>query len=358
MQQDIWARSYWVPLQARSLPMGAAIGGRHTVTGVTTTPTRERTVAHITEVMVIIIQRLTMILLRELTDGNRLLMGRTGRQRAAPVTILTPALMREVLQFRRLMEAEAQRKRTIRTPELMLRPDRDRAQTLSGVVPTCREETRVPPWATTRPPMERWQAPLIRREEKWPLPARSGGTPRWVKPPAVICMPDTMATFTRTRVTAGRSTIMEAGTQLISLSLTGKGQKITNNGQGARVISSARQERVAPIDPTAGGASTIHEGEVCIGPAGRGDPVIWTARLRTGRVVIFQASGSRAFRAAALIPSAAAVEDSAVIVLAVAVVDLADSAVIASVAAGDLGAVALAALEDLAVAGSGAGAEN
>jgi hypothetical protein len=74
------------------------------------------------------------------------------------------------------------------------------------------------------------------------------------------------------------------------------------------------------------------------------DPVIWTARLRTGRVVIFQASVFRDFRAAALIASAAeAVEDSAVI---------------ASVAAGDLGAVALAALEDLAVAGSGAGAEN
>ena len=87
------------------------------------------------------------------------------------------------------------------------------------------------------------------------------------------------------------------------------------------------------------------------------DLVIWTARLRTGRVVIFQASGSRAFRAAALIASAAAVEDSAVIA-SVAVEDLADSAVIASVAAGDLGAVALAALEDLAVAGSGAGAEN
>ena len=80
--------------------------------------------------------------------------------------------------------------------------------------------------------------------------------------------------------------------------------------------------------------------------------MIWTARLRTGRVVIFQASGSRAFRAAALIASAAAVEDSAVIA-AVAVVDLADSAVIASVAAGDLGEVALAALEDLAAAGSG-----
>src|SRR4029077_10883077 len=145
MQQDIWARSYWVPLQARSLPMGAAIGGHHTVTVAITTPTRQRTVARITEVTVIVIQRLTMILLRALTDGNRLLMGRTDRRRAAPVTILTPALMREVLQFRRLMGAEAQLKRTIRTPAPTLRPDRDRARTLSRVGRTPREETTLPP---------------------------------------------------------------------------------------------------------------------------------------------------------------------------------------------------------------------
>jgi hypothetical protein len=52
------------------------------------------------------------------------------------------------------------------------------------------------------------------------------------------------------------------------------------------------------------------------------EPVIWTARLRTGRAVILRASVSRAFRAAALI---------------------------ASVAAGDLGVVALAALAVTAV---------
>jgi hypothetical protein len=78
------------------------------------------------------------------------------------------------------------------------------------------------------------------------------------------------------------------------------------------------------------------------------DPVIWTARLRTGRVVIFQASGSRAFRAAALI--AAVVEG-----------DLADSAVIASAAAADLGVIVLAveasaAVVDLA-ASAGVGSE-
>src|SRR4029077_7820097 len=138
--------------------------------------------------MVIIIQRLTMILLRELTDGNRLLMGRADRRRAAPVTILTPALMREVLQFRRPMGAEAQHRHITRTPAPMLRRDRVRARTLSGVVPMCREETRALPWVITQQRMERWRAPLIRREEKWPLLARSGGTLRLVKPPAATCM--------------------------------------------------------------------------------------------------------------------------------------------------------------------------
>ena len=169
--------------------------------------------ARITEVMVIIIQRLTMTLLRALTGGNKQPTALTDRQRAAPVTILTPARMREVLQFRRLMAAEAQHRHITRTPAPMPKRDRVRARTLNGVAPTCREETRALPWAITQQRMERWRAPLIRREEKWPLPARSGGTARLAKQPAATCMPDTMATFTRTQVTAGRSTIMEAGTQ-------------------------------------------------------------------------------------------------------------------------------------------------
>ena len=211
-RQDIWARSYWVLPQERSLPMGAAIGGRHTVTGVTTIPTRRRTVALTTEVMVIITQRLTMTLPRERMVGNRQPMALMDQQQEAPVTILTLGLMREVLRFRQLMAAEAQRKRTIRTREPMLRPDRVRARTLSGEAPMSREETRVLPWVITPPPMEQWQAPPIRKEEKWPLQARSGETLQQAKLPAVICMPDTTATFTRTQVTAGRSTIMEAGT--------------------------------------------------------------------------------------------------------------------------------------------------
>src|SRR3954452_12280534 len=156
--------------------MGAAIGGRRTVTAVTTIPIRRRTVARITEVMVIIIQRLTMTLPRERMVGNRQPMVLTAQQRAAPVTILTPELMREALRLRHLMAAEAQHRHITRTPAPMRRRDRVRARTLNGVAPMCREETRVLPWAITRRPMEQWQAPQIRKEEKRPLPAQSGGT--------------------------------------------------------------------------------------------------------------------------------------------------------------------------------------
>jgi hypothetical protein len=141
-----------------------------------TIPTRRRTVALTTGGMAIIIQRLTMTLPREPMVGSRQPMALMGRQRAAPVTILIPGLTLGVPVYRRLMAAEAQRKPTIRTREPMLRPDRDRTRTLSGVAPMCREEIRALPWAITRPPMEQWQEPLIRKEGKWPLPARSGGT--------------------------------------------------------------------------------------------------------------------------------------------------------------------------------------
>jgi hypothetical protein len=71
------------------------------------------------------------------------------------------------------------------------------------------------------------------------------------------------------------------------------------------------------------GADWTAQGEaVSIGPAVEADSVIWTGRLRIGRVVTFRASGSRVFRAAALIDSVA-VEDSAVIASALEA-DLAD----------------------------------
>jgi hypothetical protein len=121
--------------------------------------------------------------------------------------------------------------------------------------------------------------------------------------------------------------------------------KVASNERRARVISSGRLQRVARIEQPAGAAPTVQGEAVLIGPAAEADSAIWTARPRTGRVVTFRASGSRAFRAAALTGS-------------VAVVDL--TVIDSVVVVGDLEAAALAALADSAVvaAGSGAGDEN
>jgi hypothetical protein len=151
IQRDIWARSSWVSQRERFLPMGVAIGGRHTVMVAITIPIPGPTVAPITGRTVIIIQRLTMTPPPELTAGNRLLMARTARQRAGPVTILIRALMREAPVFRLPMAVEAQHRHIIRTPAPMLRPGKDRARMRSGVVPMCREETRALPWVITQP---------------------------------------------------------------------------------------------------------------------------------------------------------------------------------------------------------------
>ena len=91
---------------------------------------------------------------------------------------------------------------------------------------------------------------------------------------------------------------------------------------------------------------TVQGEAVSIGPGVEADPVIWTARLRTGRVVIFLASGSRAFRAAASIAAAAVVD------LAAAATD---SVVAVGLAAGALGALVGSAA---AVVDSGVGDNN
>ena len=123
---------------------------------------------------------------------------------------------------------------------------------------------------------------------------------------------------------------MEAGTLQINLSRTGKAQKIASNGQGVKVISSGRQQRLAKIEQPAGAAPTVQREAVSIGPAVEAALVIWTARLRTGRVVTFRANGSRAFKAAGSIAPVAA-EDLAEIASVAAALDaLADSGAVGS----------------------------
>jgi hypothetical protein len=99
--------------------------------------------------------------------------------------------------------------------------------------------------------------------------------------------------------------------------------------------------RAVLTDPAEAGPIDQVE-EITIDPAAA--LVIWTARLRTGRVADNRANVSRVFKAAALIDPVAA-EDSA-------------TAVIASVVAEDLEEEDLADLAEAAAAGSEAADEN
>src|SRR5205823_711439 len=106
-----------------------------------------------------------------------------------------------------------------------------------------------------------------------------------------------------------------------------------------------RQQRLAKIEQPAGAAPTVQREAVSIGLAVEAALVIWTARLRTGHVVIFQASAPKASRAAGSIAPVAAE-------------DLADSVVIASAAAVASVAAALDALADSVAVGSEADVNN
>src|SRR5215813_4818624 len=185
--------------------MEAAIGGRHTVTEVTTTRTRRHTVARITAT-VITTARLITITTPEPMDGTGVLMARTDLRIGAQVIILIQARTPEAVLSRLLMGPEAQHKRIIHTPAPTRRRDKVQARTLNGAVRMFREETRALPRAITQRPMEQWLAPRLRREEKRLAPVRSGEIRQLGKLPAVTCMPHTMAMFTRTLGTVGRST--------------------------------------------------------------------------------------------------------------------------------------------------------
>src|SRR5262249_57493072 len=95
---DIWAHSSWALLQERSLPMGAAIGGRLTVTGAITIHTLRRIVALI-GVTVTTMELLTMTTTRELMAGKRVRMARMARRQPGRDTILPPRLPRDVLRL-------------------------------------------------------------------------------------------------------------------------------------------------------------------------------------------------------------------------------------------------------------------
>jgi len=177
----------------------------------TTIPTPRHTLALTGAMVIILMRRLTTTRPQELTAGKRVLTALTDRRPPELAIILTPGPTRGEPVFRLRMAAEAQHKRITRTLVHTLRRGKVRARMLSGAAPTCRGETKARGLGITPPLMERWQAPQIRKEGKWPPPARNGETVQWRKLPAATCMLGTMATFTRTPGTVGRSTTTEAG---------------------------------------------------------------------------------------------------------------------------------------------------
>jgi hypothetical protein len=134
--------------------MGAATGGRHTVVGASTIRTLRRTVALTGATVIILMGRLTMITTPELMIGRGVRMAPMALPLPVPVTIPTRERTREAVRSQHPMAVEVQHRRTTRTPEPMLRPDKVRVRTLSGVAPMCREEIKALPWGTTRLPME------------------------------------------------------------------------------------------------------------------------------------------------------------------------------------------------------------
>jgi hypothetical protein len=133
--------------------MGAAIGGRHTVTGVITIPTPRHTVAH-TMATVIITARPITTTTPEPMDGKRVRLARTDQRPGGLVTILTRERTHEAVLSRLLMVPEVQHKRIIHIPAPMRRRDKVQVPQPNGEARMCRVETRVLPRAITLPPME------------------------------------------------------------------------------------------------------------------------------------------------------------------------------------------------------------
>jgi hypothetical protein len=210
-RQAIWARSSWARLPARFSPMGAAIGGHHTVTVVSITLTLPRTAAR-TTATVITTARLIMTTTRELTAGMGVLTARTDPRIGAQVIILTRERTLEAALSPLRMAPEAQHKPTIRTPAPMRRRDKVRVQQLNGAARMFREETRALPRVITPLLMELWLVPRLRRGGKRLPRVRSGEIRQPGKRPTVTCTPHTTATFTRTLEAVGRNTTTVAGT--------------------------------------------------------------------------------------------------------------------------------------------------
>ena len=258
----------------------------------------------------IIIQRLTMIQPRELTVGNRLRMVRTDRRQAVPA--YNP------------YTGTYARGASVSTPY----GSRSAAQAYNPYTGT---------YAQTRQgssPNAQWGSSYVSRGNQSATMGHYSTANGTVAGAADSQGGKVAASSTKWGNSAVGKTAsgnMYAGHDGNVYKNTGNGWQKYDNGswnsvnkpqpnwQGAensqqRTASESYQHRSSAASSddraAAGPAPTIQGEAVSIGPAVEAALVIWTARLRIGRVAIFRASASRAFRAAALI-DLVAVEDSA-----------------------------------------------
>src|SRR6266498_2923378 len=287
--------------------MEADIGGRRTLTGATilTPPhTAERTG-----------EQLTTTRRREPMAGHRLPTVRTDRRREEPRTTRIPAPPREALRCRHLTAAEVRHRSITRTLEPMHRPDKVRVRQRSGAAPMCRTETRAPTRNITRQQTERLRRPKDRRVAKQWARVQHGETPRPRKLPAATCMPDTMAMLTRTPVTVGRSTIMEAGIWWTSLRLRPIGAALRTRSsdpapEALTLIERARAVTIEAAKKQA--AQVVAAATIVLVEARLPKCKICKEKRRTGSGVDKRASASKTFNAAAVIASVVAEEDGPV----------------------------------------------
>src|SRR5205814_10246119 len=140
-----------------------------------TIPTLQRTAERIME-------QLTTTRRQGPTAGRKLPTANMDRQRAGQRTIPIRVLPHAAAQCQRPTAAEVQHKRTIRTPERMLRPDKVRVPRLSGVALMCRTETRAPIRNITRRQTEQLPRRNGHKAERPRLRARPGGTAPPLRP--------------------------------------------------------------------------------------------------------------------------------------------------------------------------------
>ena len=125
--------------------------------------------------------------------------------------ILTPAPTPVGQQRMVHTEAGALARPTIPTPGPTLPPDKVRVRMALGASPSYLRETDRPMPSMFRLRMVLWDRSRVQKAEPQLALRPSTGTPPWPKPPAVTCMPPTMATFIRTPVQVGTNTTMATG---------------------------------------------------------------------------------------------------------------------------------------------------